>query len=170
MSVKVLSGDVVLNRLEDTVCHWEEPRNKRYKLIFEQAFEIERKDWDKSLQDCDYEVCGRKFHDIDFLDGTTLKTFYDDDGDGLKLKTFSDGKKFLYRYEEVPTFDSDDRVWDSIDEFGLFYSDGVHMINCRHGYRIPRIVIYLNLQKADRDFVCRLLYIGCRSKDFPKTF
>lgn len=170
-AVKILSGDVKLSRLEDISCRWVEPSGKNFTLEFEQAFEIERKDRDKGLQNCIYRVGGRKFLDIDFLDGATLKTFFDEYGDGLKLKTFSDGKKFLYRYEEVPTFDSDDRVWDSIDEFGVFYDGaGVNLINCRHGYRIPRIKIYLRLRKADRDFLRWLLYIGCRSKDFPQTF
>jgi|GEM_PF-2994407 len=169
--VKILSGDVVLSQLEVATCLWQEPSRKRYDLEFAQAFEIEHKDWDKGIQGCEYLVGNKKFVDIDFLDGKTLKTFFDEYGDGLKLKTFSDGRKFLYRYEEVPTFDSDDRVWDSIDEFGVFYDgEGVNMINCRHGYRIPRINIYLRLRKADRDFLRWLLYIGCKSEHFPKTF
>ncbi len=169
--IKILSGKATLKRLEKTSCSWIDSTGEKITLEFSQAYEIERDNYNEGLQDCEYLIHCRKFVDLDFMDNKTLKTFFDDNNTGYRLKKFEDGQKFLYSYEDVPTFDSDDRVWDSIDEFGIFFDDeGIHMINCRHGYKIPRIKIYLNLQKADKDFLRWLIYIGCKSEKFPQTF
>ena len=60
------------------------------------------------------------------------------------------GNMVLRRYTEIPTFDSDDREWDSGEvEYLMFDGKDIHLIIMRGGYRIAHLTFFEKLQVAD---------------------
>lgn len=60
------------------------------------------------------------------------------------------GEKVLRIHYSVPTFDADDREWDSMHRLYLMF-DGkdVHLVTMNGGYRIAQLTIYEKLLTAD---------------------
>ena len=67
--------------------------------------------------------------------------------------TIRHGTKFLFEGSSSPTFDLEDRLWSGVSKT-VAYRDGggVHLIHCMHGYQIPRIFIFLELEKSIPSF------------------
>lgn len=124
-------------------------KDERYNFEFKEAYMIESNDSDKGIKNCLFRIHSRTIEDLSFTEGATV-TEYSDKG---KLKLGPDGVKFLYFYNDIPTFDSYDRIWDG-DEYIILYRDpeGVNLIYCRSGYRIPKIKIYVGFKKSNPDF------------------
>lgn len=171
-SVILLSGEnVKLNICEEKNYTWYESGfSSKMNLEFEKIYELEHEDWDRGIKNCVYRVGGRTFTDLSCLKGKTIKKFSADRDDYCyELRQYSDGAKFLFYREEIPTFDSGDREWDS-DKYRAVFCDekGVNLIHCHEGYKLPRIYICVGLKKASAEFFRWLVYIGCPSKNFPE--
>lgn len=60
------------------------------------------------------------------------------------------GHMVLRRYTAIPTFDSGDREWDSVEiEYLMFDGKDIHLVIMRGGYRIAYLTFYETLLKAD---------------------
>lgn len=171
-SVVIVSGkNVVLDPVEETTFIWREPNFKpNMTLEFSKAYEIRRIDWNEGIHDCVWQLNGRTFTDMSCLKGKTIKKFYTGRDDySYHLRQYEDGKKFLLYYEEIPTFDSGDREWDSMKLRALFCDDyGVNLVHCHEGYKLPSIKIRVGLKKASAEFLRWLIYIGCPHDKFPQ--
>lgn len=170
--VKILNGkNVVLDIVEDNIYTWTEPTfGKGVTLEFSKAYVIGRKDWGEGIQDCVWQLNGRTFCDMSCLKGKLIKKFPSKRSDySYQLRHYSDEKKFLFYSEEIPTFDSDDREWDSMKYRALYCDDyGVNLIHCHEGYKLPRINICVGLKKASAEFFRWLIYAGCPHSKFPE--
>lgn len=170
-SVTILSGEnVKLNVSENKSYAWSDPVNKTIPLEFSEVYEITHIDWSRGIQDCVWQLHGRIFTDLSCLKGKTIKEFPVKRKDYYySLKHYSDGKKFLFYSEEVPTFDSGDREWDSM-KYRAVYCDehGVNLIHCHEGYKLGRFNICVGLKKAGADFFIWLAYIGCPYNKLPE--
>ena len=170
MSIKILQGKAVLQQSSYTTFRWRNVDSKSCELQFAQAFQIMHKNWDEGLEKCIYQVREKQFKDLSFVKGVPLKTFAENQYSGFKfeLRKYRDDKKnFLFQCEDVPTFDSGDREWDSSKVSVIYFDEVVTAITCNYGYKIPRISVYFDLLKADGSFIKWLIYIGCGSKNFP---
>ena len=170
--IKILEGNAILNSSEYKNFWWSNVDKESCKLQFAQAFEIEQKTWGDGLQDCVYQVREKIFKDLSFVKGEQLKIFSQRQYDGYRLelrKYRDDGKNFLYQCEDVPTFDSGDREWDSSKDTAIYFDEVITAIECKYGYKIPRIKIYFDLKAADAKFFKWLFYIGFNKKNFPEV-
>lgn len=124
-------------------------KGRKYSFEFKKAYMIRSNDSEQGIRNCIFRIHGRTIEDLSFTEGVTL-TKYPDKGE---LRLSPDGVKFLYFYNDIPTFDSYDRIWDG-DEYNIIYKDseGVNLIYCRSGYRIPKIKIYVGLKNSNPDF------------------
>ena len=60
------------------------------------------------------------------------------------------GEKVLRTYKQIPTFDSGDREWDSMElEYLFFDGKQIHLVVMRGGYRIAKLTFYEKLVSAD---------------------
>ncbi len=126
---------------------------------FERAYELENSAHD-DIENCVYRVNGREFTDLSFAKGTLLENLKGDERNGVKLKQYEDGTKFLLFHYDVPTFDSSDREYDGNCLAAVYRDDsGVKLIHCHYGYKLPRIRFYLNLKKSNEEFDKLLEYI-----------
>lgn len=168
--VEVLEGDLTVIRQKKNSYRLREPGQKFVLLNFSQAYELERKNRDVGIQDCVYQIHEKIFKDLSCMKGKTIKKFPCDRSDQIfELRQYESGENFLYHFEEIPTFDSDDRVWDSAKKTALYLdSAGINLITCHHGYRLPRIQIFLGLQEAEEIFFKWLPYLNCPNEKFPK--
>ena len=171
-SVIILSGNnVVLDPVEEKTYVWREPNfETKMTLEFSQVYELRHTDWSEGIRNCVWQLNGRTFQDMSCLNGEVIKKFHTKRNDySYQLRQYSDGKKFLFYCEEIPTFDSGDREWDSMDYRALFYDDcGINLVHCHEGYKLPRINICVGLKKASPEIMRWLIYIGCPYDKFPK--
>lgn len=71
------------------------------------------------------------------------------------------GNKVLYRCEDIPTFDSADREWDSwLSEYLMYDGKQVNLVVGRGGYRIARLTVYEELLEADQGLYAYLERLG----------
>lgn len=148
-TVIVLQGNVQLNAVPNTTYSWYGPVSMDRELKFREAYEIERNDWNNGIQGCIYQVQGREFTDLSFTKGNTLAEFPDD----YEIREHVDGTKFLFSHSSIPTFDYADRLWDSIRHIAVYEIENeVVLLSCRHGAKIPRIEIYVGLEKSIPSF------------------
>lgn len=153
MSVKqpviVSQGNVQLESLVSTAYPWYDPDSKEREIQFHEAYVIERNDWDKGIQGCVYQINGREFTDLSFAKGKTLAEY----PDRYEIRQHMDGTKFLFYYSSIPTFDDADWLWDHIGHLVVYYDGNeVVLISCRHGAKIPRIKVYIGLEKSNSNF------------------
>lgn len=143
--VEILRGNVRLSKLEKTTYRWSGPISEDNQLYFKSAYILEPLNAEKGIEDCVFRVRGRKFTDLSFLEGETLSEVSEDD----QIRKHKDGTLFWFSYATIPTFDSCDRIWHSVSHT-VVYSDraGYHMIHCSHGYKVPRIEVYIGLIKS----------------------
>ena len=66
-----------------------------------------------------------------------------------EIREYPDGKRFLYVYERVPIFDSDDAEWGD-RKYTSVYADvnGINLIHSYCGYKVGRVEIYLGLKES----------------------
>ena len=165
--VEILSGENVrLKVVEDNKYTWD-----NIQFEFAEIYQIEHTNHG-GIQDCVWKVNGRIFTDLSCLQGDLIKDFTTDRNDCLyRLKKYSDGTKFLFYREEIPTFDDGDREWDSM-KYRAVYCDnrGVNLIHCHEGYRLARINICVGMKKVSKEFFRWLIYIGCPFRMLPKKY
>lgn len=143
--VIVLSGSVKLTGQQKTSYYWQGRYDEDRELVFERAYEIEHTDWGEGVRGCVYRVHDREFRDLSCMKGETLRKFSDE----TEIRLHEDGTRFLFRFVDIPTFDSGDREWDSMEHIAVYRdSFGINLISCRHGYAIPRIMIYTGLTRS----------------------
>lgn len=138
---EIIKGDVITKELDKTVFTLKLDK-EYYELDFTSAYMID--DTGDGIRDCSYSVNGRTIKDLSFAKGNKIKAFSEDN----ELRVSEDGVKFLYFYEDIPTFDSDDYIWDG-DKHTVIYrdSEGINLLSCRCGYRIPKIYVYIGLKE-----------------------
>ena len=152
--VTLVRGNAKITRKDNAVFEWRDPEKRRYKLTFAALYELSSATIGEGVRDCAYKVGSRKFTDLSFLKGEMIKEIFSGGAYALSLvRRRPDGAKVLSIYEEIPTFDSDDREWDGT-AYTCLYRDGreVNLLYCRYGYSIPRIDIYLGLKETAPDF------------------
>ena len=159
--VKVFSDKVSIKKMENTKFQWRGEYGDDLELIFEQAFCISPIDRNKGINDCIFTIHDRRFTDLSFLNGKTINEYPDD----YEIREHDDGTKFLFSFVDIPTFDSEDRVWDSMDHLAVYCDDtDIVLIQCKHGYEIPRINIYIGLKRSVPVFTEWLKLMGCEEK------
>ena len=106
-----------------------------------------------------YTLNGRTYTDVSSFHAGDRQKLEED----VEIRTDIYGSKVLWVYQEIPTFDSDDRDWDSHAVRYLIY-DGreIDLIYMRGGYHIAKLKIYKGLQYADRGLKSYL-----KQLDFP---
>ena len=141
--VMIIKGDAHIEDINRTLYLYI-GENKRYALSFKAAYRITHNDSD-GLKDCVYSVNGREMKDLSFAEGSTANVYSKD----IEMRVSDDKVKFLYFYNDIPTFDSYDRIWDG-DEYIVIYKDskGIELIKCRFGYRVGNIDIYRGLESS----------------------
>ena len=156
--IEILSGDARINNLSDCSYKWPGQPGEYCKLIFEEAYEIEPIRLGAGLSDLTFRVHGREFKDLSFLKGKILQEYLGD----YDIRRHPDGTIFLFSYEEIPTFDSGDREWDSMRHIAVYADEsGINMLHCTHGYLLPRIQVYIGLWKSSPTFTEWLKLLGC---------
>lgn len=129
-------------------------------LEFERAYELENSTFERDIENCTYRVNGREFTDLSFAKGTVLEILKGDERNGVELRQYEDGKKFLLFHYDVPTFDIYDREYDGDCVIVAYIDDtGVKLIHCHYGYKLPRIEFYFNLKQSHAEFDKLLEYI-----------
>ena len=133
-------------------------------LEFDRASVICHISFCEPMHNCEYRVHSKQFKDLSFVKGEKVK----DLSDGISIRKYEDGTRYLYFHEEIPTFDSGDRDWDS-DRVVVMYvdEDGVTLIHCRFGYGIPRIEVYCRLKKSTEKVNELLRELGCDIVEEP---
>lgn len=148
--VAILRGNAVLEEQADPSRQWmgapdEDP------LTFRHAYRIEKRDFEEGIHNCTYRVLDRAFTDLSYLEGDTLRRF--EGAEHCELRKRADGTRFLYFFHDIPTFDSSDRDWDSCCQTAVYRrGEEICMIDCRHGYQIPRILVYIGLTESTPAF------------------
>lgn len=158
---QILQGDADMALLDKAEFHWLEYRNV---LSFEKAYRINRKSYDTGIRDCIYIIRGRMFTDLSCMKGETIMKIEDEKSknDVYELRAYPDGGKFIFYVGTKPIFDSGDREWDHYSAVAVYADEqGVNLIHCTHGYKIPRIDIYLGLKKAGPFFATVLKHLQC---------
>ena len=132
-----------------------------FEMEFESAYQLVRSGYGSGIENCTYRVNGRKFTDISFAKGTMLEILQGNERNGVQLRQYEDGKKFLLFRYDVPTFDSSDREYDGTCLFAAYRDEeGVKLIHCHYGYKLPRIYFYMNLKKSCAEFDKLLEYLN----------
>lgn len=93
-----------------------------------------------------YSFNGRTYRDTESLRVAPMEEIFKNG----YLTADAYGEKVLRTYKQIPTFDSGDREWDSMELEYLFF-DGkyIHLVVMRGGYRIAKLTFYENLLSAD---------------------
>lgn len=143
-NVQIINGSVRLQAKTESSYLLQEKNGREMRLSFSSAYRIEERDWGTGVDRCDYQVFDRAFRNLSCMNGKTLRRFLG----GCELRKHADGTQFLFFQRETPTCDVWDRVWNGVEQL-CFYQDkhGIHLIVCKHGYRIAGIDIYLHLEK-----------------------
>ena len=161
----IWSGDVVTKALSNTVYSWSWHKDGR--LVFDRAYEIQcaPEHRDTGIRDLVFSVHGRRFSDLSFLSGTKEENM----DKGVMICRHEDGTRFLSTCEDVPTFDSADREWDSECCRAVYADDsGIVLIHCSYGYKVGSIQIYMGLVKSNPAFTALLERLGCADRITPK--
>ncbi len=159
--IVILNGNVSVKSLPTTTYPWAGPVDGDRDLGFKRAYEICAEDWNKGIVDCVYSIHGRKFQDLSCMEGKILQKFQDRYQDGYEVREHTDGTKFIFSCGIIPTFDSGDREWDSVGEIAIYAdTEGIDLIHCNHGYKIPRIKVYIGLTRSTPAFTELLKYLG----------
>lgn len=93
-----------------------------------------------------YSYNGRTYRDTESLRVGPMTEIFPD----VFLTADAYGEKVLRTYEQIPTFDSGDREWDSMElEYLFFDGKHIHLVVMRGGYRIAKLTFYEKLLSAD---------------------
>ena len=93
-----------------------------------------------------YSFNGRTYQDVASLRVAPLEEIYKN----VYLTADAYEEKVLRTYKQIPTFDSGDREWDSMElEYLFFDGKHIHLVVMRGGYRIAKLTFYEKLLTAD---------------------
>lgn len=93
-----------------------------------------------------YTFNGRTYRDTESLRVAPLEETFPN----VFLTEDTYGEKVLRTYVQIPTFDSGDREWDSMElEYLFFDGKHIHLLVMRGGYRIAKLTFYEHLLSAD---------------------
>lgn len=93
-----------------------------------------------------YSFNGRTYKDIQAFRTPGIEKL----SENVSIARDTFGDLVLRRYTEIPTFDSDDREWDSEElEYLIFDGKDIHLIIMRGGYRIAHLIFFEKLLTAD---------------------
>ncbi len=152
--VRILEGNVNVKMLNQLEFLWSRTGSERNTLEFRKMFQIENND--VGIRDCTYIVRGRTFTDLSCMMGDTIMEI----DDQCEVRAYPDGVKFIFHGSTKPTFDFADREWDHYVALAIYADEqGVNLIHCSYGYKIPRIDIYLGLKRAGAFFAPFLKYL-----------
>ena len=147
--VEIISGKAKVEKAKKSFFRLDMDKKGEYELRFKDAFIIRETDRDAGMRGSTYRVNGRVMEDLSFTKGTVEEVFERD----ITLRSGTDGVRFLYFYEDIPTFDSYDREWDGNGDTVIYKdAEGINLIYCRSGYKISEIEIYIGLTDAEPDF------------------
>ena len=158
--IKVLTEEYKVESLDSTTYYLTKTGGT---LEFDHAFRICHISFGTSMHNCEYRVHSKQFKDLSFVKGEKVK----DLPDGISIRKYEDDTKFLYFHEDIPTFDSGDRDWDSDRVVVMYVDNDVTLIHCRFGYGIPRIEVYCGLKQSTERINDLLREIGCDEEKLP---
>ena len=162
--VVVLSGKAEVKVISKPVYKWEGKTGEDRELVFRSAYVIAPPGLGEGVSSVAFRVHTREFCDLSFLKGETVQKY----PGNKEIRRYADGTPFMFSYERIPTFDSGDREWDSACHLAVYAdADGINMIHCRHGYKVPRIEVYIGLVKSIPAFTEWLERLGCTNRNSP---
>ena len=112
----LLHGNARMRQMDDTSYRWAGPAKQDCTLLFKKAYVLEGLDLGNSINDCVYRIHGRELIDLSFLHGDTLEEY----PNNYQIRKHKDGTKFLFIYTSIPTFDFEDRLWDSVAHTAVY--------------------------------------------------
>ena len=93
-----------------------------------------------------YSFNGRSYRDVDSLWAERIEKLTQH----VSIGVDKFGEKVLRIHYSIPTFDSCDREWDSMQHlFLMFDGKDIHLVTMNGGYRIAQIGFYEKLMSAD---------------------
>lgn len=93
-----------------------------------------------------YSFNGRTYRDTESLKVAPMEEI----SKNVFLTADAYGEKVIRTYTQIPTFDSGDREWDSMElEYLFFDGKHIHLVVMRGGYRIAKMTFYTELLSAD---------------------
>ena len=119
-------------------------QGKKSSLIFQNA--CRKSNRYGGMNGYTYSLNGRNYKDVDSLWAEQIVELTRNASIGIDKF----GEKVLRIHYSVPTFDANDREWDSMHRLYLMF-DGkdVHLVTMNGGYRIAQLTIYEKLLTAD---------------------
>ena len=153
--IHILDGNVRMIAEKDTCYRLPGPYGEEKKLDFTKAYRIEEYGGDTGIRNCCYNIYDRKFRDLSCMEGRILQELTDQ----YEIRKHADGTVFLFFCKSTFAADLWDRVWKGILKAALYRDEaGIHLISCRHGYRISEIDVFLGLKKGESEIMERLPY------------
>ena len=123
------------------------PLGGKGKITLEFRHQTRRADFgSKGLDGYTYSYNGRTYRDTESLRVAPMEEI----SKNVFLTADAYGEKVLRTYTQIPTFDSGDREWDSMElEYLFFDGKHIHLVVMRGGYRIAKLTFYEQLLSAD---------------------
>ena len=123
------------------------PLGGKEKITLEFRHQTRRADFgSKGLDGYTYSYNGRTYRDTESLRVAPMEEI----SKNVFLTADAYGEKVLRTYTQIPTFDSGDREWDSMElEYLFFDGKHIHLVVMRGGYRIAKLTFYEQLLSAD---------------------
>ena len=123
------------------------PLGGKEKILLEFRHQTRRADFgSKGLDGYTYSYNGRTYRDTESLRVAPMEEI----SRNVFLTADAYGEKVLRTYTQIPTFDSGDREWDSMElEYLFFDGKHIHLVVMRGGYRIAKLTFYEQLLSAD---------------------
>ena len=123
------------------------PLGGKEKILLEFRHQTRRADFgSKGLDGYTYSYNGRTYRDTESLRVAPMEEI----SKNVFLTADAYGEKVLRTYTQIPTFDSGDREWDSMElEYLFFDGKHIHLVVMRGGYRIAKLTFYEQLLSAD---------------------
>ena len=164
--VVIIQGNVIVKEISKPIFEWSGKADDDRELVFNRAYEIAPPYLGEGISNMVFRVHNREFKDLSFLNGETLQEYPHHN----EIRKHADGTKFMFSYNNIPTFDSGDREWDSAVHITVYADEsGINLIHCRHGYKVPRIKVYIGLQKSIPAFTEWLEKLENADQDMEKS-
>lgn len=122
------------------------PLGGKEKIRLEFRRQYRRESGMSGLDGYTYSFNDRTYRDTESLRVAPMKEI----APNVYLTADAYGEKVIRTYTQIPTFDSGDREWDSMElEYLFFDGKHIHLVVMRGGYRIARLTFYTELLSAD---------------------
>ena len=122
------------------------PLGGKEKILLKFRHQTRQTSGSKGLDGYTYSYNGRTYRDTESLRVAPMEEISKD----VFLTADAYGEKVLRTYTQIPTFDSGDREWDSMElEYLFFDGKHIHLVVMRGGYRIAKLTFYEQLLSAD---------------------